>query len=297
MKTLRGNFSNKNTLNDLSGKEWMKLTSSIHEFEENDLDHTLDEYMKELKATSYPTRGVNSIAHEIRSKHPSPKPPQLFIELISLLSKENDTVLDPFVGSGSSLIASTLVNRKGIGIDLNERFKQVYIEACKSLNIKQERYLIGNASENLTYSEITGTVDLIVCDPPYGNMMSRQKTGTVKYEKGETPTPFTEGTEDLGNMDLKLFFPELKKCITASANYLKPGGYIVVFMKDLQPTKTYHGLLHADTVKVISSIDNIRYRGMKIWFNKSAKLFPYGYPFSYVSNQMHQFILIFKKDR
>lgn len=296
-KVLRGNFSNKNTLNDLSGKEWMKLTSSIHDLDESKFDHILDEYLKELKSTSYPTKGLNSIAHEIRSKHPSPKPPQLFIELISFLSKENEVVLDPFVGSGSSLIASTLLNRKGIGIDLNERFKQLYVEACKSLNIQQETYLIGNASKEQTYSDIKDKVDLIVCDPPYGNMMSRKKTGTVKYEKGENPTPFTNGEEDLGNMELSHFFPELKKCIAASANLLKPGGYIVVFMKDLQPTKAYHGMLHADTVKVISSIDNIHYRGMKIWFNKSAKLFPYGYPFSYVSNQMHQFILIFRKDR
>jgi len=294
----RGNFSKRNVTNDLSGKEWMKLSSSIHEINEDDFEHILDNYLRELKTTSYPTRGVNSIAHEIRSKHPSPKPPQLFIELISLLSRKGDIILDPFVGSGSSLIASTLTDRIGIGIDLNASYKELYFEACKSLGIQTEKYLIGNACDDKVYADIDYVVDLIICDPPYGNMMSRNKTGTVKYEKGYNPTPFTNNKlEDLGNLDLIEFFPKLKKSIETSSTFLKHGGYIVLFMKDLQPSNNYHGMLHADVVKKISEIENVSYRGMKIWYNKSAKLFPYGYPFSYVSNQMHQFILIFRKDK
>ncbi len=35
----------------------------------------------------------------------------------------------------------------------------------------------------------------------------------------------------------------------------------------------------------------------KIWKDKSAKLFPYGYPLSFVANQAHQYILIFRKEK
>lgn len=291
----RGNFSQKNKINDLSGKEWMKLSCSILDCNEKEAEHILDNYIKELKTSSYPTRGVNSLAHQIRAAHPSPKPPQLFIELIALLTKEGQTILDPFVGAGSSLIASTLLNRKGIGIDLSPDYKRIYSEAANSLDLLPEKYLIGDSTKESTYQSITEAVDLIICDPPYGDMMSRNKTGTVKFQKGEKPTPFTLLENDIGNVSLNEFFPLLKTAIEKSSQVLKKGGYIVVFMKDIQPKQDYDGLLHADVIRSISQIAGINYRGMKLWFNKSAKLFPYGYPHGYVSNQMHQYILIFRK--
>ena len=45
----------------------------------------------------------------------------------------------------------------------------------------------------------------------------------------------------------------------------------------------------------LSSISNINYIGTKIWADHSVNLYPYGYPYSFVSNQIHQYILIFKK--
>jgi len=290
----RGNFSKKNNLNDLSGKEWMKLTSSVEEYSE-DGDHILDKYLEEVKSTSYPTRGVNSYAHQIRKAHPSPKPPQLFIELIALLTKGEEIILDPFAGAGSSLIAATSINRKAIGIDLLDKYKSIYIEAAQELNLIPDNYIIGDSTKEETYKNIEQDVDLIICDPPYANMMAKKKTGTVMYQKGISPTPFTELEADIGNVTLDKFFPLLKSSIELSSKILKKGKYIVIFMKDLQPSKLYDGLLHADTIRTISSIPGISYRGLKIWHNKSGKLFPYGYPFGYVSNQMHQYILVFKK--
>lgn len=45
--------------------------------------------------------------------------PQIPNQIISQYSKEGDTVLDPFVGSGTTLTEASLLNRNGIGIDLN----------------------------------------------------------------------------------------------------------------------------------------------------------------------------------
>lgn len=46
-------------------------------------------------------------------------PPQVPRNLILKYTKENDIVLDPFCGSGTSMIECKLLNRKGIGIDVN----------------------------------------------------------------------------------------------------------------------------------------------------------------------------------
>ena len=45
----------------------------------------------------------------------------------------------------------------------------------------------------------------------------------------------------------------------------------------------------------INNVDEINYLGTKIWGDLSVNLYPYGYPHGYVSNQIHQYILIFRK--
>ena len=71
----------------------------------------------------------------------------------------------------------------------------------------------------------------------------------------------------------------------------------MIFIKDLQPNKKELNLLHADIIKKINEIPNLNYKGLRIWADRSAKLFPYGYPFSFVANQIHQYILVFRKEK
>ncbi len=53
-----------------------------------------------------------------RTTHPCQKPTALLEYLIRLLSNEGDTILDPFTGSGSTLVACHRLKRKGIGFEL-----------------------------------------------------------------------------------------------------------------------------------------------------------------------------------
>lgn len=56
------------------------------------------------------------------SGHPAVYPVHIIRELIKLLSKPNDVVLDPFVGSGTTAVAAKELNRKYIGIEINEDY-------------------------------------------------------------------------------------------------------------------------------------------------------------------------------
>lgn len=62
-----------------------------------------------------------------RKKHPTQKPEGLFERMILASSDPGDTVLDPFVGSGTSLRVCQQTDRRGIGIDINPE----YIEMTK----------------------------------------------------------------------------------------------------------------------------------------------------------------------
>lgn len=70
------------------------------------------------------TNGLWTFSGESKKKvgHPAPFPVELPLRCIKLFSYIDDTVLDPFVGSGSTLIAAYLTKRKGIGIDIDEDY-------------------------------------------------------------------------------------------------------------------------------------------------------------------------------
>jgi DNA modification methylase len=53
--------------------------------------------------------------------------------LILALTNENDTVLDPFGGVGSSALAALLLNRRAISVDRDEKYTMIALERVKAL--------------------------------------------------------------------------------------------------------------------------------------------------------------------
>jgi len=91
--------------------EWKKTSGS------GESDITRDEFMEW-------TNGVWTFNGESKKRigHPAPFPVELPRRCIKLFSYVGDTVLDPFLGSGSTLLACAQNNRVGIGIDIDERY-------------------------------------------------------------------------------------------------------------------------------------------------------------------------------
>ena len=272
-----------NTLNDLSGGEWTFFLNSVIN-------------------TRYPTSGEESYAHHIRKAHPSPKPPQLTKLIIEFFTKKNELVFDYFMGVGGTLLGASLSNREAIGIDLNKDFVSLYKVVNKELKLKEQATFVGDSIEILNDPKKLDELfkdkkaSLILIDPPYGDMMSKKKTGESLKNNGDTSaTPYTNLKTDLGNMDLKQFYSVFQKSVKNSLNILKDKGHIVVFIKDMQPKEKKLNLLHADLISSLNEIDGLHYLGTRIWADQGVNLYPYGYPYAYVSNQIHQYILIFKK--
>lgn len=273
-----------NPLNNLSGGDWLNFTTSVF-------------------STFYTTNGKDSYAHDIRKIHPSPKPPQLMKEIIEFFTKENELVFDYFMGVGGSLLGAGLCNRKAIGIDLNEKYIEAYKNAAKEIGVDIFSTKCGDCLEILNNEKEMNSllrdekISLVLIDPPYANMMSKEKTGGDIAVYGNKATPFTNDERDFGNLNQTDFFDSLKQSVELVFPYIKKHGYIVIFIKDLQPNKKELNLLHADIIEKLNEIPNLNYKGLRIWADNSAKLFPYGYPFSFVANQIHQYILVFRKEK
>lgn len=67
-------------------------------------------------------------------KHPTQKPIELLNRIVSASTKEDDWVLDPFVGSGTTGIVCSVLKRKFIGIDTNEFYLNLAIKRYKDKN-------------------------------------------------------------------------------------------------------------------------------------------------------------------
>jgi site-specific DNA-methyltransferase (adenine-specific) len=68
-----------------------------------------------------------------RTKHPTQKPISLMAHLLKIHSNENDLILDPFLGSGTTAVACEKLNRKWIGIELNEEYCEITKQRIKGL--------------------------------------------------------------------------------------------------------------------------------------------------------------------
>jgi len=88
------------------------------------------------------TNGLWTFSGESKKKigHPAPFPIELPKRCIKLFSFVGDTVLDPFLGSGSTLIACALLNRKGIGVEIDENYcKLAKNRLIKEASINQKK--------------------------------------------------------------------------------------------------------------------------------------------------------------
>ena len=61
-------------------------------------------------------------------------------------------------------------------------------------------------------------------------------------------------------------------------------------------TQEHHNMLHADIVAELTQLEELSFRSYRIWHDTSLNLYPFGYPFAFVANQVHQFMLIFRKE-
>jgi site-specific DNA-methyltransferase (adenine-specific) len=65
------------------------------------------------------------------NRHPTEKPVPLMMELVESSTRRGETVLDPFAGSGSTLVAALLTGRHAIGCELDERYVAVAIDRIR----------------------------------------------------------------------------------------------------------------------------------------------------------------------
>ncbi len=75
------------------------------------------------------------------NSHPAVYPLYIIQELIKLLSKENDIVLDPFCGSGTTCVAAKNLKRRYLGIEINPEYVELAKGRLEKVSFTQEIFI------------------------------------------------------------------------------------------------------------------------------------------------------------
>lgn len=271
----------RNTLNDLSSKEWVAETVSVW-------------IQKGL--------GANHEDAKIERQHPAPFSFTDVSRLIRFFTKSGQTVLDPFVGVGSTLKACAIENRQGIGFELNPR----YVELTKQRLEKEVRTLFSTTNSQdiqtgdarlLVKNLEENSVDFVVTSPPYWNILHKQDH-KAKQERiaNNLDTQYSNDELDLGNIqEYDKFLEELSAILGDCSRPLKPKKYMAIIVSDFRD-KSKYVMFHADLARSLQMY-GLELKGISILYQRHKRIFPYGYPFAYVPNIHHQYILILQNNK
>ena len=84
------------------------------------------------------TQSVFRLNAETNSKHPTPYPEMLAVRFIKLLSFKSNLILDPFLGSGTTAYCAKKLNRKCIGIEIEEKYCEIAAKRCSQSVMRLE---------------------------------------------------------------------------------------------------------------------------------------------------------------
>jgi len=277
----------RNALNDLTGKEWLPETKSFF-------------YQKGL--------GSKHPHAQIERLHPAPYSFQDIARLILFFTKEGNSVLDPFGGVGSTAKACALNGRICTSIELSPEWHDLSI---KRLETEVEE----GAAANHTFINADciptlktfedETFDFMVTSPPYWAILNKRADHKVKKGRVDKnlATNYSDKSNDLGNIaKYEVFLDTLANDVFKECGrVLREKKYMCIVVSDFR-NKSEFISFHSDLIQRLSHIDagnecELTLQGVKILAQNHKSLLPYGYPFAYVENIHHQYILIFRKTK
>lgn len=252
---------------------------------------------------------VSSPRNKYQLEHGAVYPVKLAERLIKMYSKEGDTVFDPFLGIGTTLIAAQNLKRHGIGIELNIKFVQIaekWVNENRGLFLNEFHYkVINDDCRNLLQHVKQDNIQVTVTSPPYANFIRKSiedrttthKKSVITFENKSTVKPYSEDERDFGNLPYQKFLEEIKIILKANYEVTKNGGYSAWVVKDYRDTKNKipYIAFHSDLAKV-GEVAGFKFHDLIIWDQTGQRrLVLLGYPSVFYTNQNCSFIVVFRK--
>jgi DNA modification methylase len=278
---------NNNRLNELSGTEWIKFTKSwfIHRPPPRDKTKLL---------------------------HPAAFPESLAREFIEFFTKRGQLVLDPFLGTGSTLLACVMSGRSGIGVEVVEKWARIAKTRIdeflhtkfknNSTSLVSEPIIKVILGDSLNIARMWSEnnfplIDYCITSPPYWNQLKRNSVRQRERSFQGLDTKYSEDPNDIGNLDdYNEFLRAMKEIFNQVYKVSKHKAYLTVITNNVFSNGRLYPLAF-DTLRVLIQ-DPYAWvaKDEKIWLQDDKPLLPFGVYNAWIGNRAHQYCLIVRKE-
>ena len=266
-----------NHLNCLTAKEWLKNQLGVWQFNYNGRD--------------------------IRDKkvHPATFPISLATRVIELFTHAGELVLDPFVGSGTTLVAAQDTGRNALGFDLSDEY----------ISLSKNR-LGANSAESPYQSAYQGDardihgciqdeqVSLIFTSPPYANLLNRPRLNKSRRSRKNDQLgqveQYSQNPRDLGTLSIDDYATEMESIFRGLLPLLRPGAHCVINVPDMW-WEDQRITIHVSLIEALRRA-GYEFRNTIIWdrTNIVNRVGIFGWPRNYITmGTTFEYILDFRK--
>lgn len=232
---------------------------------------------------------IRKSTEEVGLKHPALFPAQMANRLIQLFSHPGETVLDPFCGTGSTLLAAHNLGRKGMGIDISTDFLALAEERLNYAGSVDHKLFCGDARR--VEELVDEPVDFCLTSPPYWDILNQKRTADHRVQRHYGNLEYDLGTIE----DYKQFLEEVGLVFRGIYSRLRPQGYCCIVVMDLRKKNKFYPL-HMDLSRILTDV-GYTLDDLIIWDRRHEynSLRPLGYPYVFRVNRIHEYILILQK--
>ena len=211
-------------------------------------------------------------------------------QVIELFTHEGELVLDPFVGSGTTLVACSDANRNAVGFDL----QQDYVDVCES-RLRAQPSMFSSAAQVAIQDDARNvadylepeTVSLIWTSPPYANLLNRKRKNKSRRDRNNEQLgrieQYSQDPRDLGTMQIDDYAGAMGDIFEKLLPLLRVKGHCVINVPDMwweNKRITIH----------VSVVEELRKRGYElrntiIWdrTNIVNRIGIFGWPSNYIT--------------
>jgi DNA modification methylase len=256
-----------NHLNCLTPKEWLKAQLGVWQF-------------------SYEGRDIRD-----KDLHPATFPIALAGRCIQLFTHRGELVLDPFVGSGTTLVAARDAQRNAVGFDLNPTYVALSQSRLSQQTLfgETQQIAICDDARNIPAYLEEGSVALILTSPPYANLLNRRRKNKSRrgherrnkqYQRIEQ---YSQDPRDLGTLSLVDYSREMAAIFARLRPLLRPRGHCVINVPDMW-WKDERITIHIALVEALRSV-GYELRNIIIWdrTNIVNRVGIFGWPSNYIT--------------
>lgn len=230
---------------------------------------------------------------DVRDKkvHPAVFPIAMARRVIEQFTHKGELVIDPFVGSGTTLVAAQDLGRNAVGFDL----KQEYVDLANSRVVSHsenspcQQFAICDDARNISKRIALGTVKLAFTSPPYANILNRERKNKSRRgnlrenEHFGKVEQYSQDPRDLGILEAAAFEDAISEIFREMKPIFNEKAHVLINITDAW-IDGKRVPLHINIVNAMR-VAGYEFRNTIIWDRRNLvnRIGIFGWPSSYIT--------------